>query len=174
MFWTSGVILCKWQISNVKRQRLFVFVVWETLRRLVVECHSHILCSHCGTSLLTSASSTLNSVCIRRRRGPRWFALMSQSISSCQPTGTFLGAARGNQTLSSYLESHRAERLIQPEHHVWFSQILDVCLILQGNQAGRGGSKTSTTKFRTSRVNIVVLFWDDRDAQTPTDEYVHL
>lgn len=91
---------------------------------LFVECHSHILCSHCGTSLLTLTSSTLNSISIRQCRGPWWFALMSLSISFCQPKGTLRSAAHRNQTMSCYLESHRAERLIQFEHHIWYSRHL--------------------------------------------------
>lgn len=176
MVWTSGVPLGKWQISNVKRRRLRLFVVWETLRRLVVECHSHLLRSHCGTSLLTLTSSTLNSISIRRRRVPRWFALMSQSISFSQPTGTFRSAARRNQTLSCYLESHRAERLIQFEHHICYSQILDVWFILQENQMGHGANMRNTRKFRESQVNVgMIMMLILRDPHVSRlDEYVPL
>lgn len=79
--------------------------VWETLSRLVAECHSHILCSHCATSLLTLASSMLNCVSIRRLRVPWWFALMSQSISVCLPSIWDHLQGNHNQTPGSYLES---------------------------------------------------------------------
>lgn len=131
MVWTSGEILSKWQISNVKRQRLGLFAVWETWRRLVVERHSQILCSHCATSLLTSTPSALNSIFIR---APQWFAAMSQSISFCRPSGSFHRLARGNQTLSSQCKSHHAERLPRFENHICYWQILDVGFTLKENQ----------------------------------------
>lgn len=121
---TSGMILSKWKISTIKRRRLCLFTVCQTLRRLVVECHSHILCSLCGTSLLTLASSTLNSISIRRRRVPWWFALMSQSISFFLPTEAFHGEIKSKHQAATLNHPH-AERLIQFEHLVLYSKILD-------------------------------------------------
>lgn len=124
---TSGMILGKWKISTIKRRRLCLFTVCETLRRLVVECHSHILCSLCGTSLLTLASSTLNSISIRRRRVPWWFALMSQSISFFLPTEAFHGEIKFKRQAAT-LNHPRAERRIQFKHLVLHSKTLDFFL----------------------------------------------
>lgn len=147
---TSGMILSKWKISTIKRRRLCLFTVCETLRRLVVECHSHILCSLCGTSLLTLASSILNSISIRRRKVPWWFALMSQSISFFLPTEAFHREIKFKHQAAT-LNHPRAERLIQFEHLVSYSKILGVCFFFYYHPA-RQPSGTGRQDGRSLKV----------------------
>jgi len=134
--------LDKWQIGNVRRRRVCVFVVWQTPRRLVVGCHSHILCSRCGASLLTLTSYTLNNVSVRRRTVPWWFALMSQSISSCPPTGTSHRVARRNQTPSSYTSNPIAPRG-SFSLNITNSDVYLCCWVCGSNQTGLGAVESS-------------------------------
>lgn len=51
------------------------------------------------------------------------------------------------------LTHHRAER----EHHIWYSQIRDVCFILQENHVGHEENMESSIKLRILQIQIVHL-----------------
>lgn len=156
MVQTSGVILSKWLINNVKRQRLSLCCLIRDTAE--VYCPVPLPLWHKPFNLDFYHTKRYFHQMVQYPGGLH--VCCNQSPSASQQ-GPF---PRQHTEMKHWAATlNPIEKLIQFEHHIGYSQILDGCFILQKNQMGHRDNMTSAIKFRKAQVNIVVVFWNYHD-----------